>query len=194
MKNAAAFKASFADWKLIKTRGCVQVVFEIPLHEADAAYQALGGMPDPAKERWFGIARLNPSNVAGVPATSAAREAGEDLGEPSTSASRPRKPVAIDKRLAQQAGIACADPMFQAFLATCKRNAWDAFDVMGMQNATRTERSASTVRVLCGVGSRKEIVNGTPEGDEWQKLYGEFLVWRDVPELAPAHDHQGERV
>jgi hypothetical protein len=172
MKNAAAFRASYADWKLIKTRGCVQVVMEIPLHEADAAYQALGGMPDPAAERWFGIARL--SNVAGEPASLATREADGDLGGPSTTVSRHRKPVDPSRRLAQQAGIACADPLFQKFVGA------------------RNEDTATTfVRQTCGVQSRSEIKIATPEGEIWQQLYGEFLVWRDAPEMS---DCQGERV
>lgn len=45
-----AFQATFSDLKLIKTRQCVQIVFELPLAAFDAAYDVLGGMPDPSKE------------------------------------------------------------------------------------------------------------------------------------------------
>ena len=58
MTSAAAFQATFSDWKLIKTRKVVQVVLEIPLEGADVAYQALGGMPDPAKEIWVASTSL----------------------------------------------------------------------------------------------------------------------------------------
>jgi len=37
----------------------VQVVLEVPLEAADQAYTALGGMPDPGKSVWVGVARLN---------------------------------------------------------------------------------------------------------------------------------------
>jgi hypothetical protein len=56
--TGAAFKACYSDWKLIKTRGVVQVVMEVPLAEADAAYKVLGGMPDFGSENWFAIAAL----------------------------------------------------------------------------------------------------------------------------------------
>jgi len=58
MKDAAAFRASYSDWKPIKTRRVIQIVFEVPWESHDEAYRALGGMPDPGSERWFGIARL----------------------------------------------------------------------------------------------------------------------------------------
>lgn len=54
----AAFRATYSDLKLIKTRQCVQIVFELPLADFDAAYEVLGGLPDSSKETWFGIAPL----------------------------------------------------------------------------------------------------------------------------------------
>lgn len=56
--SASAFRATYSDWKLVKTRGVVQVVMEVPLADADKAYEVLGGMPDPSSEQWFGIAAL----------------------------------------------------------------------------------------------------------------------------------------
>jgi hypothetical protein len=93
MSKPAAFKACFTDWKLIRGRKVVQVVLELPLEQADDAYQALGGMPDPGHSVWCAVARLNPETTQ-IPA---------------------RKPPA-EKRLIQQAGICCADPRFRAFL------------------------------------------------------------------------------
>lgn len=58
MENPAAFSASYADWKIVKTRRVVQVIFEIPLEAAGHAHNVLGGMPDPEAETWFGIARM----------------------------------------------------------------------------------------------------------------------------------------
>lgn len=54
----AAFGAEYVDWKLIRTRGAVQIVFEVPINEAGHAYEALGGMPAQGNSRWFGIAPL----------------------------------------------------------------------------------------------------------------------------------------
>jgi hypothetical protein len=59
-----AIKATYSDWKLVKTRGVVQIVFEVPLAEADSAYELLGGMPITANERWFGIAAIKQEAAA----------------------------------------------------------------------------------------------------------------------------------
>ena len=62
MKSAsdkpAAFEATYSEWRLIKTRQAIQIIFEVPLHRSDEAYQVLGGMPQPGSEQWFAIARL----------------------------------------------------------------------------------------------------------------------------------------
>lgn len=58
MDKPAAFTASYSDWKLIKTRGVVQIVLEVPLKAADHAYNVLGGMPDFGNERWVAVAQL----------------------------------------------------------------------------------------------------------------------------------------
>lgn len=166
MTDAAVFQAHYSDWKLIRTRGCVQVVFEIPLEAADQAYQSLGGMPDPGKERWFAIARLE-SGAFSPPD----REAGDHPIAPS-SASRPRKPIDPEKRLAQQAGIACADPVFQQFLLE--------HDMIPEKSE---EQATLAVRLICGVQSRAEIIPGSKSADKWDRLYGQFLAWREAPEF-----------
>lgn len=56
--TAAATKATFSDFRIVKGRKVAQLVFEVPLEGADAALAALGGLPQPASERWCGIARL----------------------------------------------------------------------------------------------------------------------------------------
>lgn len=184
----AAFKATYSEWKLIKTRQVVQVVFEVPLKDHDEAYQALGGMPDPAAERWFGIARLDLSKGA---AASAPREADSDLGDPVVTASRLRKPVAPDKRLAQQAGIICSDPMFWRYIE-------DRYRKEGHRNASVTSEdlAAAYVRTHCQVASRSEIKIGSPEAELWNDLYFGFRMWRDHSDLSDERtsDCQAERV
>ena len=60
---AAVFSAYYADWKVIKTRDSVQVVFEIPRTAAGHALNVLGGMPNFGKPTLFAIARLDPEKV-----------------------------------------------------------------------------------------------------------------------------------
>ncbi len=143
-----AFPGSYADWKLVKTRGVIQVVFEVPLHEADAAYQVLGGMPNAAKERWFGIAPLQQLEDHAALL--------DELDDPLPAPS-PRQ-VAPDKMLAQQAGMVCKDPQFWDFMG--------ASDEAGVVEA---------VRKACGVRSRSEIKPGTMSGEIWEGMYQDFL-------------------
>src|SRR6185312_3523839 len=77
--SASAFKATYSDWKLVRTRQVIQIVFEVPLADADNAYEILGGMPNSSKERWFGIAAIR----EGIPAKSKRdwREAASDPAE-----------------------------------------------------------------------------------------------------------------
>lgn len=100
MNKPAAFKATFSDLKLVKTRQVAQLIFEIPLAEFDGAYDVLGGMPNPASERWFGIAPI-------------------DLTTP-----KPDKRNWRDLQPAQQAGIRCNEATFAAYLKETHPEDW----------------------------------------------------------------------
>lgn len=166
MKNAAAFRACYSDFKLVKTRGVVQLVFEVPLSEADAAYQVVGGMPDPGADRWFAIARLNTgADSDPLPPVAPVREA-DVSGPPSAS-----RPIAPEKRLTRQAAICCADPVFRLFLAHihCGNNVIDE------------PKATAFVRDYCNVVTRKDIIPGTDAGDRWIDLHGQFEAWKLVP-------------
>ena len=58
MPAPAAIKATFADFRLVKTRKLAQFVFELPIEAADEALRVLGGLPCSDSERWCGIALL----------------------------------------------------------------------------------------------------------------------------------------
>lgn len=58
MSKPAAIEGAFADLRVIKTRSVVQIVVEVPIEHADAALEALGGVPQPGAERRVAIARL----------------------------------------------------------------------------------------------------------------------------------------
>jgi hypothetical protein len=152
--TAAAFKASYSDWRLVKTRSVVQIVFEVPLEQADAAYQVVGGMPNFGSEQWFAIAKLHP-------------EAKEP--EPVRAVEPPARARNPDKRLIVQAGIACSDPVFQRYLLEQEM-------IVGPSQ----EAASTAVRLICAVKSRKEFLLGTPAGDRWQEFYGKFLAWRQA--------------
>lgn len=104
MTGPLAFKCCYSDWKLIKTRGVVQVVMEVPLADADAAYKVLGGMPDFSREVWFAIAPLK-----------------ADAAEPAIPSDTRKWPA---MQPAQQAGIRSNDAVFAAFLKENRPDDW----------------------------------------------------------------------
>lgn len=91
----SAFQATFADFKLVKSRKQAQFVFEVPLENADAALKLLGGLPRPDQEAWVGVARIDPKAKA--------------------EAARDRRRF-DDLTPTQQAGIRCGDDKFREFL------------------------------------------------------------------------------
>lgn len=99
--SASAFKATYSDWKLVRTRQVVQIVFEVPLADADSAYEILGGMPDSSKERWCGIAAIQ-----------------EGKSQPKVK--RDWRNIGP----AQQAGMRCEEPTFAAFLKENHPDDW----------------------------------------------------------------------
>lgn len=98
-----AFRATYSDWKLVKTRGVVQVIFEVPLADHDVAYQVVGGMPNSSNERWFAIAPL-------------------DLTKKHIDA-KPKRDWR-DVPPAEQAGIRCNEPSFIEFIRETRPDEW----------------------------------------------------------------------
>jgi hypothetical protein len=138
----AAFKACYAEWKVIKTRATVQLVFEIPIEQADAAYQALGGMPIAAKEVWCGIARLE--QPVSRPVSQAEKQPGSEIG-PQPSPVRADKPK---RSIAQRAGMLCNDTLFHAFLRERFTNEWH--DSLAQSGGPNCRCVASRRRKSCG--------------------------------------------
>jgi hypothetical protein len=200
-KPAAIFRASYSDWKLIRTRKCVQIILEVPLEGglAHAAYAALGGMPDPAAETWVAVAHLDPETVKEVmpditgptPAQPNDMPSREEVMPdttveygPSNKTSpasgpdipaRAHKPVAAEKRLAQRAGILCADPEFREFI----RKVFN--EVIGNK-----DDAANFVRRYCRIDSRSKITLGTEAGNLFDRLHSNFITWRDSDKYVEA--------
>jgi hypothetical protein len=156
-----AFRATFSDMKLVKTRQVAQLIFEIPLSEFDAAYEVLGGMPNPANERWFGIAAIKVSE-----ATETSRPGQESTLDPDRA--KPTKRDWCDVQPAAQAGIRCAEPAFRAFLREVKQCEIRDND---------PESMAWAVRRLCGVTSRVELGTRHAARVLWNQLDDEYQAW-----------------
>jgi len=157
----AAFRGTYSDWRLVKTRAVVQVIFEVPLADADAAYEVLGGMPVHGNERWFGIAAIKSTAEEASPAPR------QELASPTPDGAK-----RMDWREVQpaaQAGIRCEDPVFKAFMDEVHGLAeWNGFT------------TAEAVRSFCGVKSRSELSTNHKARVLWHQLDSEFIAWKAV--------------
>jgi len=180
--NPLAIRASYADLKLVKTRQVAQLIFEVPIEDFDAAYEVLGGLPNPAKEQWFAIAALVAApattfrSVANVIVSGEKRSGGDDdqrvtAARPEPKQDRPAraKPGVRPWRDMQpqtQAGIRCNDPEFIAFLREERPDDWHE----SMENAEEC------VRLICGVASRRDLATDHRARVIWHQLDELFLT------------------
>lgn len=149
MSTAAAFRATYADWKLIKTRSVVQIVFEVPLEAADHAYRVVGGMPNPASETWFGIAKLKPEEETERPRSS------DTIPSPQASGAKPP---------GQVAGYLCTLPAFWKFINEEYQHV----------RADSADSAAQAIRIICSVKSRADLTN---DNYAWRDLRERFRIW-----------------
>ncbi len=148
-----AFKATYSDIKLVKTRKVVQFVFEVPVEAADNAMRLLGGMPRPDQEQWVGIAPITEEAATRAP----------------TPADKPKRRMA-DLSRAQQAGILCSEPQFTNFLARYH-------EMKVRPEQTIAEAAAEFVRSYCKVTSRAFLDSEPDRGEVWDQLRTEFDAW-----------------
>lgn len=146
----SAFRATYSDWKLVKTRGVVQIVFEVPLADADKAYEILAGMPNPASEQWFGIAAIS---------------AGSEQVK-STSTARTKRDWR-DLAPAAQAAIRCEEIPFKVFLQEERPDDWH-----------EANDPVECVRLICGVASRSELATNQKARVIWHQLDEQFQAWK----------------
>jgi len=163
-----AIRATYSDWRLIKTRGVVQVVMEVPLADADAAYDVLGGMPNPANERWFAIAPIKPMKEV--------MQSGPSSVHPIDARPEPKqdKPARAkrdwrDLAPSQQAGIRCEEMLFLKFLEEER-----------MDDLREGGSVPDTVRMICGVQSRSELNTNQKARVIWHQLNDQYEAWMRV--------------
>lgn len=146
MSAPAATKATFADFRIIKGRKQAQLVFEVPIEQADAALIALGGLPRSDDERWCAIARLDLSNPASAPE------------KPRNDAPKERKPF-TSLPPSQQAAMRCNEPDFQRFLG-----------------ALNSEDAAALVREHCAVTSRADLNTNWKAAERWKAIDADYYA------------------
>jgi hypothetical protein len=168
-----AVAATFGDFKLVKTRKVAQLILEMPIEHADAALEALGGLPRADKEIWVGVARLHapPPKALGAQVdteeaieASKSREADPKPKRPSWTPPRRRWD---DLPAAQQAGILCTNYAFREYIRI-KHN----------PRVINEDMVTSFVRDFCGVVSRADLDKEPYARNKWDQLAEDFDEWR----------------
>lgn len=156
MSDPTAIRATFSDFKIVRTRSVVQLIFEIPIELADASLATLGGLPRSDSERWVGIARLDERKFdaeGNLPDEDKNYHEGESV---IVDEMRKRRPF-CELKFSQQAGIKSSDLKFQLWLSN-------------LPVGKESEDAASAIRAFCGVETRANIIPGTRAGDRWIEL------------------------
>lgn len=150
----SAVRASFEDVKRVKTRKCWQLIFEVPEENYDAAIATLGGSPQSGTDRWVGIARIEAPEKA-TDATQAPEETEKPKGGP----------------LSQQAGMLCATPAFQQWIAQHCSQRWRSIcEDSGPTTGSLEPIAAETVRQYLNIGSRSAIDHYIDAAIAWKEL------------------------
>lgn len=142
--NTPVIRASFADYRTVKSRMVLQLIFEVPLESSKAVFDRLG-FPMPDTENWVAIAMLN----AG-PHNATVDELPSSVPQESNGAAQGQRPATrswYDMRPSQRAAILAGDQKFRQFL----RNVYYASDVRCAEEAT------AWLKARCGIDSRKKL-------------------------------------
>jgi hypothetical protein len=185
-----AILATFSEVKIIKTRSVMQIVCEIPIDQADEALRILGGIPQPAEERWVGIALSKPERKA-ITANDAQSlldhkltpgeverlmpKEREHLENPEFGAAQKE----INKRIRNEADTVAKQrrpfetlPLSQqAAIRSTDRAFWEWLGISGEVQA------AEYIRKHCGVGSRAEINTADKSGSRWLEIESQFKAY-----------------
>lgn len=160
MKQQPIFRASYSDWKLIKSRRVVQIVMEVSLEDSGHAYEVLGGMPRPDAEIWCGVARLNPG-----------KEVVQDNSTARNSEQVTARQLWREMGPAQQSGILRNEKPFWRFLAE-----------QGTYDPQCKEDAVEAIHAICGVRSCRDIEHNHHARIIWDSLVSAYRAWQKMPE------------
>lgn len=181
--TAAAIMGSFSEFRMVKTRSVCVLSIEIPVEQADAALSALGGVPQPGKERPVAVALLDPtiahSGPLAVGAELSCSSAPSDTTPPEPQAppqaSGAGRAASSQDKMVVRAALLCTDERFQRWMweRTEKSDPpefWQSGSVFWQQH------TADALRRHCGVSSRRDLAIDTDARRRFEQLEDEFMV------------------
>ena len=154
-------QARYATWRPVQTRKLLQLVFEVPLEKQAEVLKYLGA-PLPDRDIQCAIAILN--GEAGNNTSSADAPSSENPVSPT-------KQKFTDLPLTKQAVLLCKREAFQRYI--------------------QVENEQAAVEWLydhCRTASRKDILEGTEQGEYFKDLYGRFQDWLNDPDAQAWED------
>lgn len=174
----AAILATFSDLKLIRGRKVAQLIFEVPIEDAQKATNALG-FPDPAGEQWYGIARVSTGGQTPRHGAKGREEGltppvepnpgpavqgiGPGKGGAALGAAAPPKPNST------RAVMMAKDPEF-----------WEYLRYSGLSVVESAEAAEAHLKFLCNVSSKKELNERGKAAEAFERLRRDFQSWRHV--------------
>lgn len=161
MADEAIIEADYTEWRMVKTRSSLQLIFEVPLERQELVMRALG-VPLPNVSTPVAIARLVPaaerSNVVQI----------EDHRPVDDIDDEPHKPP---RPLSQIAGILCNNVLFQTFIQE-ESDGWD--------HRPTSDEATDWLRSNCGIKSRTELNHNEVAAARFRKIRGQYEAWRLV--------------
>lgn len=145
----SAFAGCYSDLRFIKSRKVAQVVIELPIEQANRFLQAFGA-PDPSKETWVAIARLNHAPES-------------DNSNDATELHEPEKPRRQWEHLrpSARAAMLCDQDAFLAFLKVRNKVEADA-----------------KIKAHCGIGSKRELDSDETKLMLFKMIEQLFEAWK----------------
>tara|TARA_R100001244_G_scaffold2541_1_gene3955 strand:+ start:19205 stop:19738 length:534 start_codon:yes stop_codon:yes gene_type:complete len=157
----AVIRATFTEWRMVKTRSALQIVLEVPIEQTEEVLATLGA-PMPGKEKWVAVALLDAKAVARQVDPGGASTSGRSAP---AETEKPRRKF-TELRLSAQAGILCEQDDFRGWLAE------------EYPNAVRAASGdiAGALRLVLKVQSRTELddARNTRERAAWSALLTQF--------------------
>ncbi len=174
----AVIEGSYADFKLVKTRGVAQLVIEIPIERAAEAV-AMFGIPQPGQEIAVAIARLveigddeqpvqhdvitkplqSPDKIAAAPAKTAGRTSPQDPVKSERGKAAFRAKPEMEKDVTR-AAMLVKDVDFQDWLTTGR--------------VTTAEECDKVLKATLGISSKKELATDAAANARFRALVTDF--------------------
>lgn len=163
-------QAEFADYKRIKTRKVMQLIFEIPIEQAIATLNLLGEPSAGDKQITCAIAKLDLDAAA----DDAERESGMiSKAYSKANEAEPEKPKK-SLTLSQKCALRCNQELFWRFM----ESKYDHNVAGVLPQITTAPQCAISVRSFLDIGSRSELDRDPLAAERWSILHAEFEFWK----------------